>query len=177
MKIGKTIGGEREKAISESERLKSRKKEEKRKKFSIAIFFILLLLVVVVIAGIAVTALHERKKSETAPVKTETYAPTVEIVDEGGTGYITDRIKNYVGMIEVDFKDLGYTVEKAIVPAGKTREVDIYLAGRKEFYKCHLDRSTSETAEDATRMIKYLDEKGKAVSYVDIRISGRAYYK
>ena len=177
MRIGKTIGGEREKAVSESERLESRRKAEKRKKFSVAIFFVVLLLIIVVVAGIIITALHERKKNEVAPTTEITYAPSVEIVDEGNTGYITDRIKNYVGMIESDFKDLGYTVVKAIVPTGKIREVDIYLDGRSEFFKCHLDRSTSETAEDATRMIRYLDGNNKTASYVDLRLSGRAYYK
>jgi len=177
MRIGKTIKGEREKAISESERMMSRKKEEKRKKFSIAIFFVILALIIVITIGIIVTGLYKHKKAETTPTETVKYTPTVEIVDEGGTGYVTDKIKEFVGMAEADFKDYGYKVIKAIVPAGKTREVDIYLEGRTEFYKCQIDRSAAETAEDATRMIKYLDERGKTASYVDVRIAGRAYYK
>lgn len=177
MKIGKTIGGEREKAISESERMLSRKKEEKRKKFSVIIFFVILLFIAVLATGIIITALHERKKAETAPASNKKYVPTVEIVDESGTGYVTDKIKDFVGMLESDFKDLGYSVSRAIVPVGKTREIDVYLEGRNEYYKCQIDRNTAETAEDAIRMAKYLDSNNKTASYVDIRISGRAYYK
>lgn len=178
MKIGKTIGGEREKAISESERLQVRKKAEKKKKFSIIVFFVILIFVFVVVAGIVVTALHERKKNESVPASTgKKYVPSITIEDESGTGYITDKIKDFVGMLESDFKDLGYKVTRAIVPVGKTREVDIYLDGRNEYFKCQIDRNTAETAEDAVRMMNYLDKNGKSASYVDIRISGRAYYK
>ena len=177
MKIGKTIGGEREKAISESERMQVRKKAEKRKKFSVIIFFAVLLLIVVIVVGIVVTALYERKKAESVPVATKKYTPTVEIIDESGTGYVTDKIKDFVGMLEADFKELGYNVTRAIVPVGKTREIDVYLEGRNEYYKCQIDRNTAETAEDAERMMRYLDGQGKSVAYVDIRISGRAYYK
>ena len=177
MKIGKTIGGEREKAVSESERMLVRKREEKRKKFSIIVFFVILLFIIVVVAGVIVTALHERKKTENLLPPSEKYVPTVEIIDESGTGYVTDKIKDFVGMLEADFKDYGYKVSKAIVPVGKTREVDVYLENRNEYYKCQIDRNSAETAEDAARMIRYLDGQGKSASYVDLRISGRAYYK
>ena len=58
-----------------------------------------------------------------------------------------------------------------------TREVDVYLEGMDTYFKIHVDRSTSESAEDAVRMIDYLDKKDIKAKYVDIRIAGRAYYK
>ena len=61
MKIGKTIRAEREKAVSESERMSLRKKEEKRKKMSVLVFFVGLLFVVVLIFGLVYNALQERK--------------------------------------------------------------------------------------------------------------------
>ena len=64
MKIGQTIVSERERAVSESERMESRRKEEKRKKISIMMFFAGLTLVIVVVAGLAMNAVIERKKSE-----------------------------------------------------------------------------------------------------------------
>ena len=177
MKIGKTIAQKREKAESEADRMEVRKKEEKRKKTSIAIFFIGLLLVVVIIFGMVLNAVNERKKDELPETYAKEYKPSVEIIDEDGSGYITDKIKTAVGMLEEDFSDLGYKVNKAIVPTGTTREVDVYLDGMETYFKIHVDRSTSESAEDAVRMINYLDGKDKKATYVDVRIAGRAYYK
>lgn len=177
MKIGKTIVSSREKAVSESERLELRKKQEKKKRFSIAVFFIVLLLVIVLIAGLILNYASERKKNELPEHLGKTYTSTVEIIDEDGSGYITDKIKSAVGMLEEDFQEYGYKVAKALVPAGMTREVDIYLDGMDTYFKVHVDRSTSESAEDAVRMINYLDKKDIKAKYVDVRIAGRAYYK
>lgn len=177
MKIGKTIVSEREKAISESERLENRRKEEKRKKLSIAIFFAVLTLVAVVVAGFIINVMNQRKKDELPESYTKVYKPTVEIIDEDGSGYITDKIKTAVGMLEEDFSEVGYKVTKAIVPTGTTREVDVYLEGIEPYFKIHIDRGTAESAEDAVRMIKYLEKNEKKAVYVDVRIAGRAYYK
>ena len=177
MKIGKTIVSSREKAVSESERMTQRKKEEKRKKMSVAIFFAVLLLIIVVIAGFVINAMNERRKNELPDSYTKVYKPTVEIIDEDGSGYITDKIKIAVGMLEEDFGEYGYKVTKAIVPTGTTREVDVYLENVKPYFKIHVDRNTAESAEDAVRMIEYLKKEDKKADYVDVRIAGRAYYK
>ena len=177
MKIGKTIVSEREKAISESERFVQRRKEEKRKRLSVAIFFTTLLLVGVVIYGFVMKAVQDRKKDELPETFYKVYKPTVEIIDEDGSGYMTDKIKTKVGMLEEDFQDLGYKVTKVILPSGTTREVDVYLAGEEPYFKIHVDRNTAESAEDAVRMLNYLEENEQKASYVDVRIAGRAYYK
>lgn len=177
MKIGKTIVSSREKAVSESERLALRKKEEKRKKMSVAIFFAVLLLVIVVISGLVINVVNERRKNELPESYTKVYKPTVEIIDEDGSGYITDKIKMTVGMLEEDFQDYGYKVKKAIVPASTTREVDVYLEGVDMYFKIHVDRNAAESAEDSVRMINYLEKEDKKASYVDVRIAGRAYWK
>ncbi|MBQ6486334.1 hypothetical protein IJI76_01220 [Candidatus Saccharibacteria bacterium] len=177
MKIGKTISAKREKTISESERMELRKKEEKRKKTSVVVFFMALILIVVLIFGFIMNAVSEKKKNEVMPTPGKEYNPTVEIIDEGGSGYVTDKIKTYVGKIERDLNDLGYKLIRAIIPAAKTREIDVYIEGRNEYYKCHLDRDTAETAEDVGRMVNYLDSKEIKPTYVDVRLSGRAYYK
>ena len=164
MKIGQTIVSERERAVSESERMESRRKEEKRKKISIMMFFAGLTLVIVVVAGLAMNAVVERKKSELPNQNEKKYQPKVVITDAAGAGYITDKIKTTVGMLEEDFLNLGYRVSKAIVPANTAREID-------------MDRNTAESAEDAIRMIKHLSKQQKKAIYIDVRIAGRAYYK
>ena len=177
MKIGKTIASSREKAVSESERLALRKKEERRKKMSIVIFFVLLLLIIVIAAGIVMNMINERKRKELPAEFSKTYTPTVDIIDEDGTNYVTDKIKTTVGMLEEDFKALKLKVVKVVVPTKTTREIDVYLEGIEPYFKIHIDRNTAESAEDANRMIEFLKKNDKKAAYVDIRIAGRAYYK
>ena len=174
MKLGRTIVAERDKQEKASERLLARKKAKNKKIF--ATMMVVLSLLAVFFA--VVMTIHEwlRPKQYTEVV-VEKYEPTVEIIDEDSTGYITERIKEYVGRVERDFRSLGYTVTRAIVPAGKMREVDIYVEGRNEYYKMNLDRGTAVSAEDAVWMIEYLAAKGINPSYVDVRIAGKAYYK
>lgn len=176
MKIGKTIVSERERVVSESERMVQRKKAEKRKNFSIAMFFAVLALIIVVIVGLIINFANERKKNEIPETIGKVYTPTVDIFDESDSGYITDKIKSTVGMLESDFQDYGYKVDRAIVPIGMTREIDIYLEGMDTYFKIHTDRNTGESAEDAVRMIEYLEGKDIKARYVDVRIAGRAYY-
>ena len=174
MRMGRTIAGERERAESSSERLLLREKEARKKRLAVGTLAAGLLLVAVLIA-VAVKELAGKPEAESGAV--EVYVPKVAIEDASGGGYATERMKEYVGRIERDFADLGYEVVRAVVPAGKTREIDVYLAGRGEYYKCSLDRGTAETAEDAGRMIEYLDEGEIGAKYVDVRLAGRAYYK
>jgi predicted nucleic acid-binding Zn ribbon protein len=177
MKIGKTIVGEREKAVSSSERIAIREKEQKRKVMSAAIFILGLILFIVLVVAIITNIVDAHKKNEIEIRGADEYRPTVDIIDEANAGYITDRIKKYVGQTEQDFYDVGYKVSRVILPIGKTRELDFYIEGREEYYKFNLDRGTAESVEDVIRMIRYLKEKNIKATYVDVRIAERAYYK
>jgi cell division septal protein FtsQ len=177
MKIGKTIASSREKAVSESERFEIRRKQEKKKRFSIAAFFMFLVLAIVLVAGMIVNFANERKKDDLPEFLGKTYTPTVEIIDEDGTGYVTEKIKTAVGMLEEDFKEYNQKISKVIVPSGMAREIDVYLDGVEPYFKIHVDRNTAESAEDANRMIEHLKKKNIKAQYVDIRIAERAYYK
>lgn len=177
MKVGRTISEKRERVVTDSERMAMREKEKRRKKTSAIFFFVGLIVAVVSIFAVVNGIAEQRKRDEIKPAEEKTYTPSVAIENDDGSKYATDRMKTYVGKIEQDFSELGYKVVRVVVPAGKTRELDIYLNGRTEYYKCYLDRDTAETAEDAVRMIKYLDSNNIKPGYVDVRIAGRAYYK
>jgi hypothetical protein len=43
--------------------------------------------------------------------------------------------------------------------------------------KFSVDRAVGEQAEDAARAVRYLDGKGMSPEYLDVRISGKAFYK
>lgn len=174
---GQTIVAERERTESESERLKMRQKETLRKRTTAAIFVAAVTAVILLIVMLA-QFIWGRHKEAMDESEVETYAPTVQIVDERGDGYAekSDRLRNYIGQLEKDFSDAGYKLVKVVLPAEKLREVDAYIEGRGEYYKCHLDRGTAETVEDATRMMRYLDGQGIKPGYVDVRLEGKAYY-
>lgn len=176
IKRGRTIVAERERTESESERLKMRQKEEARAKMTAATFVVAVLAVIVLVVAIGQFIWGKIKPKE--EVKVTGPQPTVEIIDERGDGYAekSERLRNYIGLIEQDFQDAGFKVAKVVLPGDKLREVDVYLEGRGEYYKCLLGRGTAETVEDATRMIRYLDANGISPTYVDVRIEGKAYY-
>lgn len=175
MRRGQTIVAERERSVSDSERMNLRKRA-KQKKVAAGVFLLLVVaLAVAVVIMVAVNIYGNLK--EPASLPEETFAPTVSIEDEGGSGLVTSRMREYVGMLENDFTDAGYTVVRAVVPAGKTREIDIYLDGRSEYYKTNIDRGTGVTVEDAARMVRYLDKNDLHPEYVDVRVAGKAYYK
>ena len=176
MKLGRTIAGGREIAESELARQKLLEKREKRKR--VQLFLLSSVIIVIIIAG-AILIQNAVKKVPTIDkhVETEKFTPSVEIVDEDGSNYVTERTKQYVGLMEKDAKDSNLKIKKVIIPSGKAREVDIYFEGRDEFYKCSLDRGTAESVEDVVRMINFLSKQGVKVSYIDVRLEGRAYYK
>lgn len=177
VKVGRTIAQEWEKQESESERLAARKKNKNKR-------IITVLTVIVLGAGVGLIGamqiaelLRERTDASTDTPQTIVYQPTVEIIDENGSG-ITRKMKAYVGQIETDFAALGYGVSKAVIPAGKMREVDVYLEPDFSGYiKLNLDRGTAVSAEDADRMIRYLNASGAGAEYIDVRVEGKGYYK
>ena len=174
MRVGRTIAEERERLESESERIEARERAKSRQTRTVLIFAILIVAVFGLI-GLGIKSLAEN------PVGTETggpvkYEPTVEIIDESGAG-ITNRTREFIGMVEQDFRDLGYVMTRAAVPAGKRREVDVYVDGTPYYVKMNVDRGSAASVEDADRMIKYLNAKGIAPGYLDVRVEGNAYYK
>lgn len=173
MKVGRTIAQEWERQESESERLATRKKQKTRK--ILRLFSVLAVIgILAVVAGMEFNGwLDRREKIEAAK---NTPQPTVEIIDESGSG-ITSRMKEYVAVIESDFSDLGYSVNRAIVPAGKNREIHLFLNGYGYYLKFNIDRGTAVSAEDADRMIRYLTERALTPEYVDLRVEGKGYYK
>lgn len=183
LKTGRTIGEQREHLEKASERQAEHKKAQRKKR--LRIIFVSLAFVAVAI-GLVVLYLFFTKR-EAAPVApeatAEVFTPTIQIIDEssaaaGTQTTLSERMKNYIGQAEVDFRDLGYTPEKAVLPVRAIREVDFYLKGQPGYIKLHLDRSTAESVEDADRLIRYLREQGiTTFEYLDVRLAGKAYWK
>ena len=173
LRVGRTIAGEWERQESESERLMARKKERNKKIVKVLLIVAVLGVIATIVVIEITTWAGNRERVEAARTA---IVPTVEVIDEAGAG-VTSRMKEYIGVIERDFAELGYTVDRAVVPAGKSREVDVFLEGRDYYIKLNIDRGTAVSAEDASRMIKYLEEQGLKPGYIDVRVKGKGYYK
>ena len=182
IKSGRTIGERREHLETASERLAARNKVKKRQRLRVVITVVVFLgaaaaVVLLVVNLLKAREVHEENTSTT--VVTNIYTPTVPIIDEHGTtGGITARMSEYIGMSEVDFRERGLIISRAVIPAGSIREVDFYLDGHPGFIKTTIDRGTGVTAEDTDRMLRYLAGQGiSEYEYIDVRIDGKAYWK
>jgi len=177
--VGKTIATKRAKPESDSERERVRKNLRKTKVIKVSV-------VVLLIAGLgflSARAFQEwyawvTTKEEVIEIPKE---PTIEIIDDM-TGQVSHefstRIKEYIAELEEEFAILGYKVVRARIPADKTREVDLEIEGFSGLVKVSIDRNAAVEAEDAMRMMKYLEEQGiTEVQYIDVRVERKGYYK
>lgn len=174
IKRGQTIVAEREWAESESERMQTRKRVRRKRMTSV-----ILVILMVTILGLLTYMGAKNVAEEVAQVseKNATYVVKAEIVDETGHEQISSRTREYIGLLEQDFKDMGYIVTRVTLPAGMSRELYVDLNGEDVYFKVNMDRDTAVTVEDAVRMLKYLRDKDIHPSYVDVRLDGKAYYK
>ena len=172
LQAGRTIGERREKLETALERAAARDKIKKKQHRRIfwTVFGFIAAAAVVIFVG---TKLFPVSDEEIAPPNEITvvvpYAPTVEVIDEEASstgGHLTSRMKEYIGQAEADFRELGYTPTKVVIPAGSIREVDFYLDGYTGAVKLLIDRGTGVSVEDADRMIRYLAGIGVEVNEI-----------
>ena len=181
--MGRTIAEKREKLETRSERELARKKDKNRQTRRVIFTVVGFLLLIVILVAIALNFVRHQDDINKQPATTTSSEPRVsnlQIVDEAATSghEITSRMRVYIGQLEGDLIDLGYSPQKVVIPAGSIREVDIYLDGHPGYFKTHIDRGSAVTAEDIDRMIRYLAGQGiTTYEYVDVRISGKAYWK
>ncbi|MBC7764668.1 hypothetical protein H7Y29_03045 [Microbacteriaceae bacterium] len=109
--------------------------------------------------------------------------PPVKVVDKTGIQsqnnqvLASNRFLGYIGMIIGSMRQYNYTVTSVTLPEATTRQIAINIKGHSYTIKFSVDRAVGEQAEDAFRAITYLDGKGTSPEYVDVRTSGKAFYK
>lgn len=185
IQAGRTIGEKRERLETRNERAAARKKDKHKNTRRIVIVTLGFVALIAILVVLAITFFGERN-DDILPISPAediniTYEPTIEIIDEDASatgGKITARMRQYIGQAEADFKELGYTPTRVILPAGAIREVDFYLEGYPGFIKLIIDRPTAVSVEDADRMLHYLAEQGiTEFQYIDVRIDKQAYWR
>lgn len=109
--------------------------------------------------------------------------PTVQVVDKtgiqanGGQVLASNRFLGFLGKIIGRMKQQNYDVLQVVLPENTSRQVEVMLGGVDYPVKLSVDRSAGEQAEDTARAIRYLQEKGITPQYLDVRVSGKAYYQ
>lgn len=109
--------------------------------------------------------------------------PSVEIIDQSGIELqegetvLSNRFLSFVGQLVGLAKANGYAVTKVVIPPSTTRQVEIRLEGVKYPIKLSIDREVGLQVEDMIRAIKWFDDKNRLPRYVDVRVSGRAFYR
>lgn len=109
--------------------------------------------------------------------------PQVRIIDQSGipqqagTAVASSRFLNFVGRTVDIAKTNGLIIEQAIIPASSTRQIEVKIAGHAYPIKLSLDRPVGEQVEDMKNAIAYFDSKQVSPEYVDVRVSGKAFYK
>lgn len=171
---GRTIAGVVERLETESERMQARQRMKRRQLTTIGTILTLVVVAVISIAANWQSWFEGGAEKKATGIE---HVPTVTITDEGGANKIPARTREYVGRLERDFSDLGYKVEKAIIPKGKSREIDVYLAEQKMYFKLNLAKDSAVSAEDAVRTLRHLEKQGIKPAYIDVRVEGKVFYK
>lgn len=108
----------------------------------------------------------------------------VQIVDNSGismqtgtTAIASKRFLSFVGRVVYLSKQNGYTVTQAALPANTTRELEIRLKECSYFVRLSIDRPAGEQVENMVQAIRYFTNHGQVPAYIDVRVSGKAFYK
>lgn len=110
--------------------------------------------------------------------------PPVQIVDNSGISVkistkaiASNRFLSFVGRVVYLAKAGGYTVTQAILPNDTTRELQIKLKECNYIVKLSIDRPAGEQVEDMIAAVRYFTNHGQSPQYIDVRVSGKAFYK
>ena len=109
--------------------------------------------------------------------------PIVKIVDKSGVPQVagtiitSSKFLRFVGLTVDTSRLFGVTVEQAIIPKNMTRQIELRIAKHPYPIKLSLDRPVGEQVEDMQKAVDYLKQKKVVPKYIDVRVSGRAFYK
>lgn len=109
--------------------------------------------------------------------------PTVVVIDKTNIQAVdnrvlaSDNLLSFMGRAIDAFRSQGLTVQNVILPADTIRQIQVTVEGVGYPIKLTIDRPAAGQAEDAARAIRYLVSRGIGATYLDVRVSGKAFYK
>ncbi len=109
--------------------------------------------------------------------------PGLSVIDNSGIktddgAIASGQFIRFLGQLvaAINQRNIGQVVQISI-PANTTRELDVRLEGRGYDIKTNIDRDPLQEVEDITHVIAYLEGKGLTPKYIDVRVSGKAFYQ
>jgi hypothetical protein len=128
---------------------------------------------------------HQEYVDSTGTAFTRNYfaSPSVQVVDKSGVqiqagqAIASNRFLGFVGRAVAITKTQGFTVTQVIIPEGTTRQVELQLNGVSYPVKLSIDRGVGVQVEDMVRAIHWLQAHGQSPQYLDVRVSGEAFYR
>lgn len=100
------------------------------------------------------------------------------VVSGGNQVLLSDRFLSFIGKTVGRFSDQGFKVARVELPPDTSHMILVSLDGVPYGVKMTVDRPAGGQAEDAARSINYLARQGRVPSgYIDVRVSGKAFYK
>jgi tetrahydromethanopterin S-methyltransferase subunit A len=110
-------------------------------------------------------------------------SPKVTIIDNSGATVNSDivastRFLGFIGQVIAEIENNSINkVERVVIPTGAIRYVELYLTGRKYPFKAQIDRDATAQAAGIIAIVNHIDSKHLRPSYVDVRVTGKAYWK
>jgi len=94
-----------------------------------------------------------------------------------GAASVSKRFLSFVGLVVSLSSSSGYTVSQASLPLNTTRELDVTIKDINLLVKLSIDRPAGEQVEDMSRAIQYFVKQNRMPTYIDVRVSGKAFFK
>jgi cell division septal protein FtsQ len=110
-------------------------------------------------------------------------APSVQIVDNSGIqvsagqAVASNGFLSFVGQIVGLSKAQGYIATQVVIPAATTRQIELHLKDISYPVKFVVDRPAGEQVEDMAQTIAWMKRHNLNPQYVDVRVSGKAFYR
>ena len=110
--------------------------------------------------------------------------PSVRIVDQSGIRLkegqtlVSNAFLSFVGQVVGASEQLEHLrVTRITIPPDTTRQIAVSLKGLSYKSILSTDRPAGEQVEDMARAVKWLSRNHQSPKYVDLRVSGEAFYK
>jgi hypothetical protein len=109
--------------------------------------------------------------------------PAVQIVDnsgiqvEAGQAVASNQFLGFVGRVVGLSNAQGHAVTQVVIPQNTTRQIELRMQDTAYPIKLSIDRPAGEQVEDMSRALGWLKSHSVTPSYLDVRVSGRAFYK
>lgn len=107
--------------------------------------------------------------------------PAMEIIDENSNSESTvgasERLLQFVGTTVGAMNQYGLTVTSVKIPLLSARQLVVKVKSVPYEIKMYIGRPAGEQAEDAHRVVKYIENNKKSPKYIDVRTKQRAYYR